>query len=88
MALIGNLDTDFGISASYHNIGFFSWNKSGILTIFVDSYLDEAARLNNDNAMIKKAHVFKDIALNSEITFSDMYVMLKTLPEFSTMANG
>ena len=85
MALSGNLDSGYGAQASYHNIGYFSWDKNGSLNILVHSYLDENARLNNMQPIKSEQISFKNLLDNNTITLSDLYNKIKTVTQFSDM---
>lgn len=88
MALIGNRETNFGLNAGYHNISAFSWEKSGSLVIQVDSFLDEAARYAKSTPLLVSRNMFSNVLNNSQISFAELYTMLKSLPQFSAMIDG
>ena len=83
MALIGNIESDYGVTLGYHHIKCYVWHKESQYEISVCSFKDEAARLAGKEPVIVQNYKFPTAASGKDITA--VYNDLKTIAPFSTM---
>jgi hypothetical protein len=92
MALIGNLETEYGIYATYHHIGTYSWSKDENISILMRCFINQEARDQN-KVPIRSLSITlsKDLYPNffdgGDITFSALYSAVMALPQFSTLVS-
>jgi len=70
------------------DIVYFNWFKNGQLHVTVNSFFDEAIRLEDKNPLMSSNYVFTNEMENYSISMKYLYNLLKTLPVFANMVNG
>ena len=85
MALKKDIVQDNGITTSYHRILFIQSTINSHTSIAVLSYVDEQSREREGSAEVQpyKTAVTYETDYVENMTISDAYKYLKTLPEFS-----
>lgn len=91
MALIKNIDTNFGVTANYTNIQTVqTYFKDGALDVTLLIYLDEAARKAGKQpiAACPPIRFTLEQLGTSEPTRAAVYKAIKTLPDWSDAKDG
>ena len=90
MALRKEIRQEDGVTTSYHRILYLMQTVNRQTSIAVVSYVDETARIDEQNAVIgqpyKQATTY-EIAYDATMTIEKAYDFLKTLPQFENAEN-
>jgi len=80
MALIGNLDTQYGVVATYHIITSYSWRKFNFIDVEVASYASQIAREDGAAALCSQSFRLSNVPPDYEVTVNNLYTLILALP--------
>ena len=90
MALIKNISTDYGVDATYHNVGSVQVDfRTRALAVTGFSYVDEAAHKAGKQPLAAFSFtVTKEGWQGTDPTREDVYKAMLTLPQFTDAINA
>jgi hypothetical protein len=80
MAIIGDLNTPFGVNANYHIITSYGWRKFYTISVEISSYLDQTARNDNCPPLVSQSFTLANVPPNYAISVKDLYNEILALP--------